>query len=163
MQHHFQEELDQQVIMTLCLNFLNLQLQKDQMLRQSLHCTDLANGQIIQGTTAHTNLADWLIYKKIAMLPPRSHVNACIAALILDRTVLKRAFVPFFDKVPSDHRVEMLAVGVAKPIERVPQTRTICRWCRGTRACASEPAKSADRPIVYSCIYEISPTRNSPA
>ena len=84
-----------------------------------------ANGQIIQGTTAHTNLADWLIYKKIAMLPPRPHVNACIAALILDRTVLKRAYVPFFDKVPSGHRIEMLAVGVAKPIERVPQTKTI--------------------------------------
>ena len=84
-----------------------------------------ANGQVIQNATAHTKPADWLVYKKIGMLPPRAHVTACIAALILDRLVAKRASVPFFDKVPSDHAIEMLAVGVAKPIERVPQTRTI--------------------------------------
>lgn len=84
-----------------------------------------SNGQVIQGTTAHANLADWLIYKKIAMLPPRAHVNACVAALVLDRLVVKRKFVPFFDKVPSDHAIEILALGVSKPTERVPQTRAI--------------------------------------
>ena len=84
-----------------------------------------ANGQVIQAATAHTKPADWLIYRKIAMLPPRAHVNACIAALILDRMVLKRAFVPFFAKVPPEHGIEVLAVGVAKPIGQLPETKSM--------------------------------------
>ena len=55
-----------------------------------------ANGYRIQGATTHTKPAGWIVYKKIGVLPPRAHVNACVLALISDRLVSMRACVLFF-------------------------------------------------------------------